>query len=76
MTIRQVIRDVGRALSHLHQYYILHRDVKCDNIMVNDDGQFMLIDLELAMHLMSDWAYFNDNDIAGTKGYIAPEMKN
>lgn len=55
-TVGKIILQLCQALKHLHSKCLLHRDIKCDNIlltMVNKDYHPMLIDYGKAI-LMSD----------------------
>lgn len=55
-TVGKIILQLCQALKHLHSKRLLHRDIKCDNIlltMVNKDYHPMLIDYGKAI-LMSD----------------------
>jgi serine/threonine protein kinase len=59
------------ALGELHSKGIMHRDLKLENIMVDDRGYLKLIDYGLAKTV-------NDDELAmsycGTPEYLAPEM--
>jgi serine/threonine protein kinase len=54
----------------LHERVIIHRDIKPDNIMVDNSGCVKILDLGLSIR-----EGFNYN-IAGTYSYMAPEVHN
>ncbi|TVU01805.1 hypothetical protein EJB05_52727, partial [Eragrostis curvula] len=78
--IRVVIaRDIAQALSYLHHDYdepIIHRDVKSSNILLDRDFKAYISDFGMAKklkkHSCSSWSTI----IAGTCGYIAPELSS
>ncbi|MEG5046822.1 serine/threonine-protein kinase [Microcoleus sp. B4-C1] len=47
-----IIRQIGEALSDIHQAGIVHRDAHPGNIMLRPNGQAVLIDFGLASELM------------------------
>ncbi len=59
------------AIGYLHSKGIVHRDLKLENILVDQGGYLRLIDYGLAKML-------KDNEEAssfcGTPEYLAPEM--
>ena len=61
--------DICNALTHLVKFSIIHRDIKPDNLFVDEFGNYVLGDLGLA-------SVQNDinNIIVGTLNYIAPEV--
>jgi serine/threonine protein kinase len=46
--IRSVISQIFKALRHLHNAKICHRDLKPDNILIDDDLNVKLIDFNVA----------------------------
>lgn len=60
------------ALSHLHACDIVYRDLKPDNLMIDEDGNIALVDFGLSktnVHQMS-----GARTMAGSPAYTAPEL--
>jgi len=73
-TATRLISDIGGALQKMHLAYRVHRDVKPDNVMLDEKGRFRLIDYGL----VGGWDPESDPDakrnyLAGTLSYMAPE---
>ncbi len=68
---RKVLFGVCDALTVLHERGIIHRDVKPENVMIDNSGRVVLIDLN-ASRLESDAS--RDTVIMGTVGYASPEQ--
>lgn len=73
----RLLRDVASGLVWLHNMNppIIHQDIKPDNVMVSDNGDFMITDFGVSTHLRSTLrksmsAAFSS---AGTIAYMAPE---
>lgn len=81
--IAKIMRDVGSALAYLHQpaYRLVHRDVKPGNILLSDQGHYLLSGLGLNPKLRREFrrhAGGKGIDISGDAGiappaYLAPE---
>ncbi len=72
-----VLMQVARALAFAHARAIVHRDVKPDNVMLGEFGEVYLVDWGLAVCTGDDPLLPRAADvctIAGTPGYLAPEM--
>jgi serine/threonine protein kinase len=46
--MRESLAGVRDAVSHLHSLGIIHNDIKPENIMIDEMGRFILIDLTLS----------------------------
>ena len=61
------------GLAHAHDSYIIHRDIKPQNIMVLDDGMAKITDFGIAMALnASDLT--QTNSVMGSVHYLPPEQ--
>ena len=45
--IKFFLAQIALALDHIHKHGIIYRDLKLDNIVMNDDGFIQLIDFGL-----------------------------
>ena len=62
---------VAKAMSHIHEHRILHRDLKSSNIGFHSEtGQVCLFDFGLAKKLDQ----CDNNEICGSVRYMAPEV--
>ncbi|CAN0346258.1 unnamed protein product [Lampetra planeri] len=62
------------GMQHLHALSIIYRDMKPENVLLDEAGHCRLSDLGLAVLLKDDGK--NITQRAGTNGYMAPEVMN
>ncbi|KAJ0601740.1 putative protein kinase RLK-Pelle-LRR-XI-1 family [Helianthus annuus] len=70
-----IIKDVAHALAYMHHDCsppIVHRDISSNNILLNSELEGFVADFGAARLLDPDSS--NQTVIAGTLGYIAPEL--
>jgi len=65
--------QIGDALQEAHAKGIVHRDIKCENIMVNAKNQIKVMDFGLAK-LKGSMKLTKTSSTVGTLAYMAPEQ--
>ena len=65
--------DLCRALAAIHAAGLIHRDVKAQNVMREDGGRIVLMDLGTGREIDPDGGR-PLSDMAGTPLYLAPEI--
>lgn len=76
----RLLHDVAAGLSYLHrrQPPVLHQDIKPDNILIGDDGQYLITDFGISKTVKEDETVnlkrrSTKEQVAGTTAYMAPE---
>jgi serine/threonine protein kinase len=72
--IAAVTQKIARGVQKAHEHGIIHRDLKPDNIMVDADGEPIVMDFGLARRLDADVRLTAPGSILGTPAYMSPEQ--
>ena len=78
LTLPEVIDIMSQltdGLAHAHEAYIIHRDIKPQNIMIEDNGLIKITDFGIAMALNST-QLTQTNSVMGSVHYLPPEQAN
>eukprot|EP00475_Leptophrys_vorax_P043198 TRINITY_DN8236_c0_g1_i1.p1 TRINITY_DN8236_c0_g1~~TRINITY_DN8236_c0_g1_i1.p1 ORF type:complete len:611 (-),score=148.15 TRINITY_DN8236_c0_g1_i1:36-1868(-) len=75
-TAKILIAELLLALAKLHAHWLVHRDVRPHNIMIDDDGHIRLSDLGIAGRISRTPGspMQMHSTVIGATGYKAPEM--
>lgn len=69
--VKFYVAELALALEYLHQLRIVHRDIKPDNLLLDEHGHIHLTDFNVAVRVKPDRLL---TAAAGTRAYMAPEI--
>jgi serine/threonine protein kinase len=72
--IVEITRKVARGIQKAHEHGIIHRDLKPDNIMIDSDGEPVVMDFGLARRVDDDAMLTSAGSLLGTPAYMSPEQ--
>jgi len=70
-----IMLQLTSGLSCAHDSYIIHRDIKPQNVLILDDGRVKITDFGIAMALNSN-ELTQTNSVMGSVHYLPPEQAN
>jgi len=65
--------QIGEALMHAHEFGVIHRDVKPENVMIRTDGVVKLMDFGLAQ-VRDAQRMTETGSLLGSPAHMAPEV--
>jgi serine/threonine protein kinase len=65
---------IASGLQKAHAHAIIHRDLKPDNIMVDSDGDPIIMDFGLARRVDDETQVTSPGGLLGTPAYMSPEQ--
>jgi len=67
-----LIKGIAKGLSYLHSNNVIHCDLNCNNVLVNESGHPVLTDFGRAK--ITGDVFYSTPLMAGTAKYMAPEL--
>ena len=71
--VSQVCLGLIKGLAYLHEHLIAHRDIKPDNLLVDENFCLKIIDFDIAMRVVDEDEEVDDQ--CGKKDWVAPEVE-
>ena len=73
--VNDIMLQLTSAVACAHDSYIIHRDIKPQNVMILEDGRVKITDFGIAMALNSN-ELTQTNSVMGSVHYLPPEQAN
>ena len=70
--IAYIMRESLKGLEFLHKNHTIHRDIKCENIFISNEGEIKIGDFGLSAQLTQERR--DRNTLAGSPMWMAPEI--
>ena len=70
---KKIFKQIFEAMNYIHKKHISHRDIKMENILMNDNYEIKIIDFGFGLY---DPLHQLQNFFCGTPKYMAPELLN
>src|SRR5437868_6543953 len=68
---KPIFKQIVEAIAHCHKNNTVHRDVKMENVLIDDKKQVKLIDFGFSILITKDKTL---NVFCGTPSYMSPEL--
>ena len=68
------MKEAAEAVEHAHQAEIVHRDIKPQNLLLDQEGKVQVTDFGLAKLQASGSELTADGQVLGTPAYMPPEQ--
>ncbi len=72
--VASVLRGLGGALDYAHSRGVIHRDIKANNVMFDDQGTPFLVDFGIAKIMTATTGLTGTGIAMGTPSYMSPEQ--
>ncbi len=70
-----IMLQLTSAIAHAHDSYLIHRDIKPQNVLMLEDGRAKITDFGIAVALNSN-ELTQTNSVMGSVHYLPPEQAN